>query len=109
MIYYAIHHYILEILRATEIGEVSLYRSISLHAINAAVGYFASDAGVNSTSFVTGKVLFGTDNRTLVVLGEKEGNVHTFENVGLEYMDTFDSHHSQWEGSCMSAILSDLG
>jgi len=102
----------------TNIGETDLYRNIGLNAMNAAITDFTGDAGMNSTELEFGKALLGTDDRTIMLLDQKAGVGDIFKIVGeknmpnmlaLGSMSSSKGHQLNWNGSCMSEILSDLG
>lgn len=111
--YYAIHHYILRVLRATNISKVDNYGNIGLHAMNSAIEDFRRDAGMNATF---GKTLQGTDGRTLTLLDHKDEDIDMFKSEGVHYVPVMLDFASarlpttqHWEGSCVSKILSDPG
>ncbi|CAJ1947594.1 unnamed protein product [Cylindrotheca closterium] len=118
LVYYIIHHYLLGVLMTTNTGEADLYRNIDLHAMNAAIADFIGDAGMNSSELEMGKTLLGTDDRTIMLLDHKADTGGIFKSAGEKHVSSMlvlgsksssKSHQPNWNESCMSEILSDLG
>jgi hypothetical protein len=124
LVYYAIHHILLNLLEKNATTRVYSDVKMSLDSLQKAFNEFSKDAGSDIGQVFFGRKIVGTSNRTVTVVGEGQKDAKfvlslavdpvvrrkDYHTMGMsDLMDINESSSDKLEiESCMTAILKDV-